>query len=131
MSVLDGIRVIEIAEALAGPYAAMMLGDLGADVLKIERPGVGDQARQWGARLPGEESAYFASVNRNKRSLTLNFRKEEGRALLQSLLVTADVLIINIPRDESLERAGLNWEQLHSRHPRLIVASITGYGRSP
>lgn len=130
MSVLDGIRVIEIAEALAGPYAAMMLGDLGADVLKIERPGVGDQARQWGARLPGEESAYFASVNRNKRSLTLNFRKEEGRALLQSLLVTADVLIINIPRDESLERAGLNWEQLHSRHPRLIVASITGYGRS-
>ncbi len=130
MSVLDGIRVIEIAEALAGPYAAMLLGDLGADVLKIERPGTGDQARQWGARLPGEESAYFASVNRNKRSLTLNFIKEEGRALLQSLLVNADVLIINIPRDESLDRAGLSWEALHRRHPRLIVASITGYGRS-
>ena len=130
MSVLDGIRVIEIAEALAGPYAAMLLGDLGADVLKIERPGTGDQARQWGARLPGEESAYFASVNRNKRSLTLNFLKEEGRALLQSLLVNADVLIINIPREESLDRAGLSWEALHRRHPRLIVASITGYGRS-
>lgn len=130
MSVLDGIRVIEIAEALAGPYAAMLLGDLGADVLKIERPGTGDQARQWGARLPGEESAYFASVNRNKRSLTLNFTKEEGRALLQSLLINADVLIINIPRDESLERAGLSWDALHRRHPRLIVASITGYGRS-
>lgn len=130
MSVLDGIRVIEIAEALAGPYAAMLLGDLGADVLKIERPGTGDQARQWGARLPGEESAYFASVNRNKRSLTLNFTKEEGRALLQSLLVNADVLIINIPREESLDRAGLSWEALHRRHPRLIVASITGYGRS-
>lgn len=130
MGVLDGIRVIEIAEALAGPYAAMLLGDLGADVVKIERPGVGDQARQWGARLPGEESAYFASTNRNKRSLTLNIQKEEGRALLQSLLVTADILILNIPREESLERAGLTWAPLHARHPRLIVASVTGYGRT-
>ncbi len=130
MGVLDGIRVIEIAEALAGPYAAMLLGDLGADVVKIERPGVGDQARQWGARLPGEESAYFASTNRNKRSLTLNIQKEEGRALLQSLLVTADILILNIPREESLERAGLTWTPLHARHPRLIVASVTGYGRT-
>ena len=130
MGVLEGIRVIEIAEALAGPYAAMLLGDLGADVVKIERPGVGDQARAWGARLPNGESAYFASTNRNKRSLTLNIQKEEGRALLQSLLVSADVLILNIPRDESLQRAGLIWAALHARHPRLIVASVTGYGRS-
>ncbi|MBL8096548.1 MAG: CoA transferase [Anaerolineales bacterium] len=130
MGVLEGIRVIEIAEALAGPYAAMLMGDLGADVIKIERPGVGDQARQWGARLPGEESAYFAATNRNKRSLTLNIQKEEGRALLQSLLVSADVVILNIPREESLQRAALNWEALHTRHPRLIVASVTGYGRT-
>ncbi len=130
MAVLDGIRVIEIAEALAGPYAGMMLGDFGADVIKIERPGSGDQARQWGARLPEGESAYFASTNRNKRSLTLNIQKEEGRALLQSLLVTADILILNIPRDDSLDRAGLKWESLHTRHPRLIVASVTGYGRT-
>lgn len=130
MGVLDGIRVIEITEALAGPYAAMLLGDLGADVVKVERPGVGDQSRGWGARLPSGESAYFAATNRNKRSLTLNILKEEGRALLQSLLVSADVLVINIPREESLQRAGLSWAALHTRHPRLIVASVTGYGRT-
>ena len=108
MGVLEGIRDIEITEALAGPYAAMLMGDLGADVIKIERPGVGDQARQWGARLPGEESAYFAATNRNKRNLTLNIQKEKGRALLQSLLISADVVILNIPREESLQRAALN-----------------------
>ncbi len=130
MTSLSGLRVVEIAEALAGPYAAMLLGDLGADVIKIERPGSGDQARRWGARLPGGESAYFFATNRNKRSLTLNIQKEEGRALLQGLLSTTDVLILNIPRDDSLQRAGLDQARIRERYPRLIVASITGYGRT-
>jgi crotonobetainyl-CoA:carnitine CoA-transferase CaiB-like acyl-CoA transferase len=130
MSSLSGLRVVEIAEALAGPYAAMLLGDLGADVIKIERPGSGDQARRWGARLPGGESAYFCATNRNKRSLTLNIQKEEGRALLQGLLSTTDVLILNIPREESLQRVGLDQARVRERYPRLIVASITGYGRT-
>ncbi|MDW8326195.1 MAG: CoA transferase [Anaerolineales bacterium] len=127
---LNGVRVIELTEALAGPYAAMLLGDLGADVVKIERPGVGDQARRWGARLPGGESAYFCSTNRNKRSLTLNIQSEAGQAVMRRLLAGADVLLCNIPRDDSLRRARLDWDTLHAEFPRLIFASITGYGRS-
>lgn len=127
---LNGVRVIELTEALAGPYAAMLLGDLGADVIKIERPGVGDQARRWGARLPGDESAYFCAANRNKRSLTLNIQSEAGQGVLRRLLANADVLLCNIPREDSLRRARLDWDTLHAEFPRLIFASITGYGRS-
>jgi formyl-CoA transferase/CoA:oxalate CoA-transferase len=127
---LAGLRVVELTEALAGPYGAMLLGDLGAEVIKIERPGAGDQARRWGARLPNGESAYFCSTNRNKRSLTLNIQAAAGQAVLQKLLASTDVLLCNIPREESLKRAGLDWENLHSKFPRLIFASITGYGRT-
>jgi len=130
LSPLTGVRVIELAEALAGPYAAMLLGDLGADVIKIERPGAGDQARRWGARLPGGESAYFCSANRNKRSLTLNIQSAAGQDALRRLLATADVLLCNIPREASLRRARLDWDTLQADFPRLIVASITGYGRT-
>ncbi|MGQ0604790.1 MAG: CaiB/BaiF CoA transferase family protein, partial [Anaerolineales bacterium] len=121
---------IELTEALAGPYCAMLLGDLGAHVIKIERPGVGDQARRWGARYTNGESAYFCATNRNKRSLTLNIQSPTGQGVLRRLLATADVLICNIPREESLRRAGLDWPALHTQVPRLIFASITGYGRS-
>jgi len=127
---LSGLRVVELTEALAGPYCAMLLGDLGADVIKLERPGAGDQARRWGARLPNGESAYFCSTNRNKRSLTLNIQTPAGQDVLHQLLAGADVLICNIPREESLKRAGLDWETLHTKFPRLIFASITGYGRT-
>ncbi len=127
---LDGIRVVDLTEALAGPYCAMLLGDLGADVIKIERPGAGDQSRRWGARLPGDESAYFASTNRNKRSLTLNIQSAAGQGAMHKLLATADVFICNVPREESLRRAKLDWETLHAQCPRLIYASITGYGRT-
>jgi formyl-CoA transferase/CoA:oxalate CoA-transferase len=130
MQSLDGLRVIEITEALAGPYAAMLMGDLGADVIKIERPGVGDQSRRWGARLPGGESAYYCSTNRNKRSLALNIQSDAGREVLYRLLATADVLLCNIPREDSLRRAGLHPATLRERFPRLIFASITGYGRT-
>ena len=127
---LDNIRVVDLTEALAGPYCAMLLGDFGADVIKIERPGAGDQSRRWGARLPKDESAYFCSTNRNKRSLTLNIQSQAGQAVLHKLLATADVFMCNIPRAESLKRAVLDWETLHARFPRLIYVSITGYGRT-
>lgn len=143
MQPLDGIRVVDLTEALAGPYCAMLLGDMGADIIKIERPGSGDQSRRWGARLPvqsvsdsrteGEptaESAYFCSTNRNKRSLTLNVQSPAGREILYRLLATADVFICNIPREDSLKRAGLDEPTLRAEFPRLIYASITGYGRS-
>ncbi len=130
MQALDNVRVVELTEALAGPYAAMLLGDLGADVIKIERPGVGDQSRRWGAQLPGGESAYFCSTNRNKRSLSLSITSAEGQAVLYRLLETTDVLLCNIPRAESLRRAGLHPATLRARFPRLIFASISGYGHS-
>jgi formyl-CoA transferase/CoA:oxalate CoA-transferase len=127
---LENIRIVELTEALAGPYCAMLLGDLGADVIKIERPGAGDQSRRWGARLPNGESAYFCATNRNKRSLTLNIASPAGQAALHKLLAVADVFLCNIPREDSLRRAKLDYATLHAGFPRLIFASITGYGRT-
>jgi crotonobetainyl-CoA:carnitine CoA-transferase CaiB-like acyl-CoA transferase len=124
------LRVVDLTEALAGPYCSMLMGDLGADVIKIERPGSGDQSRRWGAPLPGGESAYFCATNRNKRSLSLNIRSAGGQRVMQQLMATADVFVCNIPRDDSLRRAGLDAPGLRAAFPRLIYASITGYGRS-
>jgi len=130
ITLLGGCRVIELAEALAGPYCAMLLGDLGADIIKIERPNVGDQSRKWGQRLPGNESAYFCSTNRNKRSLTLNIKSPAGQNIMQRLLASSDILVCNIPRMESLQRAGLDPIALRSKFPHLIIAFITGYGHT-
>jgi crotonobetainyl-CoA:carnitine CoA-transferase CaiB-like acyl-CoA transferase len=129
-SPLDKIRVLEMTEALAGPYCAMMLGDLGADVIKIERPGVGDQSRKWGPPFLGSESAYFLSVNRNKRSIELDIKAPEDLDILQRLLAEADVFITNIPRMTSLQSAGIDPESLQRINPRLIYAAISGYGHS-
>src|SRR6516225_5695540 len=107
-SLLDGIRVVELTEALAGPYCAMMLGDFGADVIKVERPGVGDQSRSWGSPFIGVESAYFLATNRNKRSLTLNYDQRHGREILDKLIATADVVIFNNPSMASLARRGID-----------------------
>jgi crotonobetainyl-CoA:carnitine CoA-transferase CaiB-like acyl-CoA transferase len=126
----ENIRLVDLTEALAGPYCAMLLGDLGADVIKIERPGAGDQSRRWGARLPSGESAYFCSTNRNKRSLTLNIQSAPGQAVMHRLLTAADVFMCNIPRADSLRRAALDVETIRAKFPRLIYASITGYGRT-
>jgi crotonobetainyl-CoA:carnitine CoA-transferase CaiB-like acyl-CoA transferase len=127
---LEGIRVVELAEALAGPYCAMMLGDLGAEVIKVERPGVGDQSRGWGPPFVGSESAYFLATNRNKRSLSLNFDHPVGAEVLQRLLARADVFICNQPSLASLERRGIDPTTLRSKYPRLIYCAITGYGFS-
>jgi len=126
--VLDGIRVLELTEALAGPYCAMLLGDLGADVIKIERPGIGDQSRAWGPPFVGSESAYFLATNRNKRSLTLNYNDDAGLDILHRLIATADVVIFNNPSLASLARRGIDPDTLCAKYPRLVYCAISGYG---
>jgi crotonobetainyl-CoA:carnitine CoA-transferase CaiB-like acyl-CoA transferase len=129
-NVLDGIRIIEMTEALAGPYCAMLLGDLGADVIKVERPGIGDQARGWGPPFVGEMSAYFLSTNRNKRSIALDYNQPNGLEALHKLIVTADIFITNQPSLESLQKRKLDPPTLRERHPKLIYCSVSGYGFS-
>jgi crotonobetainyl-CoA:carnitine CoA-transferase CaiB-like acyl-CoA transferase len=125
---LEGIQVVELTEALAGPYCAMMLGDFGADVIKVERPGVGDQSRGWGPPFVGSESAYFLATNRNKRSLTINYDHPTGGEILRRLLAKADVFICNQPSLASLQRRGIDPATLRAKHPRLIYCAISGYG---
>jgi crotonobetainyl-CoA:carnitine CoA-transferase CaiB-like acyl-CoA transferase len=127
-NILDDVRVVELSEALAGPYCAMLLGDFGADVIKIERPGVGDQSRSWGPPFVGSESTYFLAANRNKRSVALNYDHPQGREALRKLIAAADIFICNQPSLASLEKRGLDRETLCGKHPRLIYCSITGYG---
>ena len=129
-SILDSIRVVEMTEALAGPYCAMLLGDFGADVIKVERPGVGDQSRDWGPPFAGSESAYYLATNRNKRSLTLNYDHPRGAEALQKLVASADVFITNQPSMASLKKRSIDPETLCTKHARLIYCSITGYGFS-
>jgi crotonobetainyl-CoA:carnitine CoA-transferase CaiB-like acyl-CoA transferase len=128
--ILENIRVVELTEALAGPYCAMMLGDFGAEVIKVERPGTGDQSRTWGPPFVGKESAYFLATNRNKRSICLNYDDPQGSEILQRLLASADVFICNQPSLKSLKKRGIDPTTLRAKHPRLIYCSITGYGFS-
>ncbi len=124
---LDGVRVVDLTRVLAGPYCTMMLGDMGADVIKVEMPGRGDDSRAWGPPWAGTESAYFLSANRNKRSVTLNFRTEGGRRVLLELVRRGDVLVENfIPG--TLDRLGLGYEHLKEINPGLIYCSVSGYG---
>jgi crotonobetainyl-CoA:carnitine CoA-transferase CaiB-like acyl-CoA transferase len=127
-SILDSIRVVELTEALAGPYCAMLLGDFGADVIKVERPGIGDQSRGWGPPFVGSESAYYLAANRNKRSITLNYDQPSGAEALQKLLASSDIFITNQPSLASLKKRGIDYESLGAKHPRLVYCSITGYG---
>lgn len=127
---LEKLRVLEISEAMAGPYCGMLLGDFGADVIKVERPKVGDQSRGWGPPFLGSESTYYLAVNRNKRSLTLNLKHARGVELLRRLARGADVFIVNQPSPASLAKRGLDFESLSAPNPRLIYCSITGYGFS-
>jgi crotonobetainyl-CoA:carnitine CoA-transferase CaiB-like acyl-CoA transferase len=126
--ILDSIRVVEATEALAGPYCAMMLGDFGADVIKIERKKVGDQSRGWGPPFCGPQSAYFLAANRNKRSLTLDLDHPFGQDVMRRLLKTADVFLTNQPKLDSLKRMTLDPANLCSQFPRLIYCAISGYG---
>ena len=121
---LEGIRIIEIASFVSGPYAGMLLGDLGAEIIKIEAPDKGDPFRGWG-RV--EYSPPFGSVNRNKKSVTLDLKSPDGLAAVRKLLRTADVLIENF-RPGTLDRVGLTYEQASKDNPKLIWCSITGFG---
>lgn len=129
---LHGIRVLEAARVLAGPYCGQLLADLGADVIKLERPGSGDDTRGWGPPfVPGfsDLSAYFLSCNRGKRSLTLDLAGAGGKGILEKLLAQSDVIIENF-RTDSAVKLGLTPEKLLAAHPRLVVCSISGFGRT-
>jgi succinate--hydroxymethylglutarate CoA-transferase len=125
---LDGIRVVDLTRILAGPLCTMMLGDMGADVIKIEPP-TGDDTRRWGPPFAGDDAAYFLGINRNKRSLTLNMAVPEGQKILAGLIEKADVLIDNF-RIGTLEKWGFTEAWFAQRAPRLVRCSITGYGTS-
>lgn len=132
---LHGVLVVDLSRALAGPHAAMMLGDLGARVIKVEHPDGGDDSRGWGPPFVGAggtvqdsgESTYFMSCNRNKESVTADLKSDDGKALLTRLVTRADVLVENF-RTGVLDRLGFTVERLHEVNPRLVVLSITGFG---
>jgi len=126
---LEGLRVLDLSRVLAGPVCSMLLGDLGADVLKVEQPGVGDETRSWGPPFHKGESAYFLAINRNKRSLTLNLKDPRGLALLTRLVQASDILIQNF-RPGTLARLGLGYAEAARLNGRLIYASLTAYGSS-
>jgi crotonobetainyl-CoA:carnitine CoA-transferase CaiB-like acyl-CoA transferase len=128
MRPLEGLLVVDLTRALAGPYCTMMLADLGARVVKIESPEGGDDTRGWGPPFLGGESAYFLSVNRNKESVTLNLKHPEGIQVLHRLLGRADVLVENF-RPGVMDRLGLGYRELHGRYPRLVYCSISGFGQ--
>ncbi|HEV2357813.1 MAG TPA: CaiB/BaiF CoA-transferase family protein [bacterium] len=126
---LDGLLVVDLTRALAGPYCTMMLADLGARVIKVETPDGGDDTRGWGPPFVHGESAYFMSINRNKESLTANLKDERGRELLWRLLGRADVLVENF-RPGTMDRLGVGYETVHARLPRLVYCSISGFGQT-
>jgi crotonobetainyl-CoA:carnitine CoA-transferase CaiB-like acyl-CoA transferase len=129
MTSLQGITVLDLTRVLSGPYCTMLLADLGARVIKIEQPRKGDDTRGWGPPFQSGESAYFMSINRNKESVTLDFKQPEGRAALDRLIARADVLVENF-RPGTLTKLGLDYASLQSAHPRLIYCSISGFGHS-
>ena len=126
---LDGIRVLDLTHALAGPYCTMLLGDLGADVIKLEPPVTGDHSRQWGPPFINGESTYFLSVNRNKRSVVLDLKTGAGRSAARALAMASDVLVESF-RPGTAKRLGLGPEELRARKPEMVYASISGYGQN-
>ena len=126
---LAGLRVVDLTRILAGPLCAMWLGDMGADVIKVERPGRGDDTRAWGPPFVGTESAYFLGVNRNKRSLTLDLTTDGGRAVLRELIITADVVVDNF-KIGTLDRWGLTDDWYNEHAPTVVRCTVSGYGSS-
>ncbi len=128
MGPLEGIKILDLTRVLAGPYCTMILGDLGADVIKVEMPGVGDDARHFGPYINGE-SAYFMSLNRNKRSIVLNLKSEEGKQVLKDMIKSVDVIVENF-RPGTMEKLGLSYEELKKHNPKIIYAASSGFGHS-
>lgn len=129
MTALQGITVVDLTRVLSGPYCTMMLADMGARVIKVEQPGKGDDTRAWGPPFVDGESAYFLSINRNKESVTLDFKHPEGRAILEGLIARADVLVENF-RPGTMGRLGLDYDSVAARFPRLVYCSVSGFGHS-
>ena len=128
-SALEGLRVLDLTRALAGPYCTLMLGDYGADVIKIEVPGTGDDTRGWGPPYIGDQSAYFLQVNRNKRSMTLNLKDERARDVFMSLAKGADVVVENFTPGV-VNRLGIDYEAVRQVNPRMVYCSISGFGQT-
>ena len=126
---LAGIRVLDLSRILSGPFMTMIFADLGAEVIKLEEPKNGDDTRQWAPPFQGEESAYFLSVNRNKRGIAVDLKRDEGRAIAQRLADIADILVENF-RPGTAARLGLGYNELSQRNPALIYASISGFGQT-
>ena len=124
---LEGIRVLDLTRIIAGPYCGMVLGDLGAEIIKIEQPKIGDESRAWGPPWVKEVSAYFIAINRNKKSLTLNFKNPQGIEIFKSLVKKADVVLENF-RPGTMDELGIGYEVLKGINPRLIYCDMTGYG---
>ncbi len=130
VAALSDVTVLDLSRVLAGPYGTMILGDLGAQVIKVEQPGQGDDTRHWGPPFTAQgQSAYFLTANRNKQSLTLNLKDERGKAILRELATQADVLIENF-KVGTMARLGLGYDDLRAINPRLIYCAITGYGQT-
>ncbi len=129
MKALEGIRVLDLTRALAGPYCTMMLGDYGADVVKIELPEVGDDTRRWAPPFVGDESAYFLSINRNKRSITLNLRDDQGKRIFMDLARDADVVVENFTPGV-VDRLGIDYGSVKAMNPRVVYCSISGFGQT-
>ncbi len=125
---LSGTRVLDLSRILAGPYCTMILGDLGADVVKVERPGTGDDTRTWGPPFAGGESAYYLCCNRNKKSITIDLQKPRGAELVKEFARVSDVLVENFTPG-LMQRFGLDYEILRALNPRLVYCSITAYGQ--
>lgn len=128
MGPLKGLKILDLTRVLAGPYCTMILGDLGADIIKVEIPGKGDDSRHFGPYIK-DESAYFMSLNRNKRSITMNLKHEDGKTLLKELVQEVDVIVENY-RPGTMEKLGLGYDVLKELNPKLIYAAASGFGHS-
>jgi formyl-CoA transferase len=126
---LEGVRIVDLTQTMAGPYCTMILADLGADVIKIEPPVTGEMTRAMGFGMTGDDSAAFLAINRNKRSVTLDLKVASAREAIYALIATADVVVENF-RPGVADRLGVGWEELHVRFPLLVHASISGFGQS-
>lgn len=125
---LEGIKVLDFTRVLAGPFCTMMLADMGADVVKVERPGTGDDSRAFGPFV-GNESAYFMCLNRNKRSIALDLKQEKDMEICKQLISSADVVVENF-RPGTMEKLGLGYNELKKRHPQMVYAAVSGYGHT-
>ena len=126
---LEDVKVLDLSRILAMPYCSMMLGDLGAEIIRVERPGAGDETRQWGPPWKGDQSAYYLSINRNKKSITVDLKKKPGQEIIRRLAQRSDILLENF-LPGTLAELGLGYENIKALNPGIVYASVTGYGQT-